>query len=393
MHWHMIMTERCNLKCEYCYGKSMVEENDLSERFKFDFDIPCSSNVDVGKLKSFLEKDENPVLIFYGGEPLLKIDRMKEIMDNLKDVSGIRFAMQTNGRLLDRLPLDYLMKFDKTLVSIDGDAERTDSQRGLGGYEIVTRNLRAIREKGYRGEIVARMTVTKPDIYEQVMHLVGLIEGDGLGVEEGALPQTTLDSAGRGLFDSVHWQLDAGFYAHDFDFRKFSEFVKEYNSGITRLVDWWVSEIGKGKVWKIYPFLGLFENLYYKKETKLMCGSGHSGYTITTDGNLVACPIMNGMQDFYAGSLDSEPGGLKKFEIGGRCKDCEVFGTCGGRCLYQNATRLWPPEGEELICDTIKHLISVLKSRMPEIWNCIQEAKVSEDDFVYEKYFGPEIIP
>jgi hypothetical protein len=54
---------------------------------------------------------------------------------------------------------------------------------------------------------------------------------------------------------------------------------------------------------------------------------------------------------------------------------------------------LWPEEGNKLICKTIKHLISELQKRIPEIEKIIKEGVIVKKDFEYEKYFGPEIIP
>ena len=71
MHYHLLLTERCNSNCRYCYEKSMKEENDLDKKFEFDFSAPTDSSVKIKKLKTFLKKDKNSVLIFYGGEPLL----------------------------------------------------------------------------------------------------------------------------------------------------------------------------------------------------------------------------------------------------------------------------------------------------------------------------------
>ena len=35
MHYHLLLTEKCNLQCKYCYGKSIEEENELDKKFKF----------------------------------------------------------------------------------------------------------------------------------------------------------------------------------------------------------------------------------------------------------------------------------------------------------------------------------------------------------------------
>ncbi len=370
MYFHIILTEKCNSQCRYCYEKSMKEfDNSLGDKFEFDFSAPCEFNVDIKKLRGFVEKDENPVLIFYGGEPLLKIDLIKEIMEGLGN--EVRFCMQTNGKLLDMLEKKYLEKFSKILVSLDGSEERTDFNRGNGTYVKVIENLKKIKEIR-NCEIVARMTISFPDIFKQVQHLVWLID--------------------RGLIDSIHWQLDAGFYKNDFS-KDFEKFVKEYNSQLKKLIDFWVEEMKKGQMLKLYPFLGIFEALYYGKKTKLRCGSGHAGYTITTNGIITCCPIMNNIKDFYVGDLDSNPKNLKKINIGGKCLGCDYLNLCGGRCLYSNKAELWPSEGQDLICRTVKCLIDGINGKMGKINKLINEGIVKEKSFEYEKYFGPEIIP
>lgn len=369
-YFHIILTERCDSECRYCYKKSMEELNDeLNKKFKFDYSVPVESQVKISELKQFLEKDKNTKIIFYGGEPLTNLEKLKEIMENV----NAEFYMQTNGKLLDKLPAKYMNKFRKILVSIDGNKERTDFNKGEGTYDLILKNIKLTRKNGFQGEIVARMTISFTDRFtdltKQVKHLF---------------------SAG---FDSVHWQLDAGFYKSDFDEKIFSEFVEKYNEEVSKLINHWISEMKKGKVLKIYPFLGIFESLYYKKKTGLRCGSGYANYTITTNGKITACPIMNSITDFYVGDLKSNPQNLKQISVIEPCTSCDYLNLCGGRCLYSNHAKLWPKSGEKLICKTIKHLIDELRKQMPTIKSLIEKGIVSENDFEYEKYFGPEIIP
>ncbi len=340
---------------------------DIEQKVTLDLSAPESSEIDLNQLKNFISKDKNPIIIFYGGEPLLEINKIKQIIDSIE----VPYRMQTNGKLLDKLPIKYLNKIGKILVSIDGDGERTDYNRGKGTYDLLMKNITLIKEKGYSGEIIARMTlgIESPDVFEQVLHLI--------------------DSG----FSSIHWQIDAGFYAYDYDKEKFSCFVKEYNSSITRLIDFWMFQMQNQKVLRIYPFVGIVDSLLKGEKTFLRCGAGHSGYAIRTDGKLVACPIMNWIEDFISGDLDSDPKELKKFSILGRCDNCGINHICGGRCLYWNYLKLWPEEGNELICETIKHLVIELKNKIPEILGLIEKNIISHKDFEYEKYFGPEIIP
>jgi radical SAM protein with 4Fe4S-binding SPASM domain len=147
------------------------------------------------------------------------------------------------------------------------------------------------------------------------------------------------------------------------------------------------------RVLKLYPFLAIVNSILKKEKTKLRCGAGHSGYTITTNGKIVACPIMNCIKNFEAGDLDSNPEELKKFEIQGKCKSCNYLDLCGGRCLYWNYSNLWPEQGDKLICKTIHHLISSIKKKIPIIKELIKNKTILLKSFEYEKYFGPEIIP
>jgi putative peptide-modifying radical SAM enzyme len=338
-------------------------ENGLDKKFHFDFSAPTDSEVKIENLKEFISKDPEAVIVFYGGEPLLQIEKMKEIIDNI----DVPFRMQTNGKLLNQLPKKYLDKIGKILISIDGTKERTDYNRGKGTYDLILENI-----KKFEGEAIARMTISQefPDVFEQVKHLIE-----------------------KANFKSIHWQLDAGFYKFDFNEDKFSKFVEEYNKSISKLINYWLEEMQKGNVLKLYPFLAIIESLLKDEPTKLRCGAGHSGYAITTNGKIVACPIMNNIKEFEAGNLNSNPEELKKFELENPCEECNYLKLCGGRCLYSNKAKLWPKEGEDLICKTIKHLIDELKKVLPEIKELIEKQIISEKDFEYEKYFGPEIIP
>jgi uncharacterized protein len=422
----------------------MEEENDLNKKFKFDFSGPTDTAVDIAKLKKFLKNDKNTWIEFYGGEPLLQLDKMREIMQNI----NAKFVMQTNGKLLNQLNKEDLKKLEKILVSIDGDEERTEANRGAGTYETIIKNIQDIRKKGFKGEIVARMAISFPDIFEQVKHLTELADKKNINEFHAASKQEILcannsrpqanylGEGGRGaqtpnkkIFDSVHWQLDAGFYKHDFNEKEFKKFVKQYNSEVTKLVDFWINEmkgdnednkfrrhfgaggrgnsaggrnicvgiqssiIKKGRVLKLYPFLAIIESLLKNEPTRLRCGSGYANYTITTNGKITACPIMSCMTDFYVGDLDSKIDKLKQISLDEPCASCNQLDLCGGRCLYANKTKLWPPEGQKLICETIIHLINSLKEKIPKIQKLIQEEKISIKDFEYEKYFGPEIIP
>jgi len=314
------------------------------------------------------------VLTFYGGEPLLRIDDMKHIMDNVRTVC---FLIQTNGLLLDRLDAKYVDRFHTILVSVDGDEALTDFYRGKGTFRKVIDNLKLIKQNGFKGELIARMTVMEQTDIQK--HVKWLLKNDEFS------------------FSSVHWQLNAGFWKNDFSRRRFKEWSdKNYNLGIRNLVEFWVDQMEEnGVVLKLYPFLGVAQSLLYDEEASpLRCGGGWINYAIQTDGYVVPCPTMWGMKNYYLGHVDSaNPLKLGKVFVGEPCVECDILNICGGRCLYANVTRRWDGEAYQLVCGTVRNLVEAITEELPRIRRIIESGKMTLRDFEFMKFNGCEIIP
>lgn len=373
MFFHLMLTMECNLECLYCFGEALEDFGDAFRSFDVDYSLPKGISYDVALLKRFCSLDPECILIFYGGEPLLCVDDVKRIMDR---VEAKGFAVQTNGLFLDRLEPAYVNRFSVVLVSIDGDEALTDFYRGRGVFRKVVENLKRIKRNGFRGEIIARMTVMEQtDIYKQVRWLL---------------------SNGEFPFSSVHWQLNAGFWS-DFQRRNFKEWSeKSYNPGIRRLVKFWVDRMEKrGVVIRLYPFLGVAQSLLHGEDkSPLRCGAGWINYAVQTDGYIVPCPSMWGMRDFYLGHISTaNPLKLKKVFVGAPCTNCKIFGLCGGRCLYANITKRWSNEAYNLVCKTVENMINAIIAELPRIKRLINAGKISLKDFEFMKYIGCEIIP
>ncbi|MGQ9566183.1 MAG: TIGR04084 family radical SAM/SPASM domain-containing protein [Candidatus Bathyarchaeales archaeon] len=373
MLFHVILTTHCNLQCKYCYGKSCDDIGTEFGEFTIDYFLPKEINYPLEWLRDFCMKDPDCVLTFYGGEPTLCLDKTRLIMDNVR---AKHFLIQTNGLLLDKLEPGYVNRFHTILISIDGDKELTDYYRGAGVYGKVTENVKLIRKNGFKGEIIARMTVMEEtDIFKQVTWLLNNNECP---------------------FSSVHWQLDAGFWKNDFAHRQFEKWMKKsYNPGVKRLVRYWVDCMERaGKVLRIYPFLGVMHSLLLGEKSLLRCGSGWINYTIQTDGNIAPCPIMGGMEDFYLGNIKTaHPLKLARVLVSKPCTECAILSECGGRCLYANITKQWNEQQYALVCETVRNLINTLKNAAPRVRSLIEKGTIKLSDFEYLKYNGCEIIP
>ena len=373
MFFHVMLTTDCNLRCRYCYGEALEDSGVGFPDFRVDYSLPHRISYDVELLDEFCRKDPNCVLIFYGGEPLLCVDEIKRIMDS---VHAKHFLIQTNGTLFHMVEPEYVNRLHTIMVSIDGDEALTDFYRGRGTFRRVINNLKLITENGFKGELIARMTVMEQtDIYKHVRWLV----------ENDEFP-----------FSSVHWQLNAGFW-NDFEKRPFKEWVeRSYNPGVRRLVDFWVEKMeDEGIVLKFYPFLGITQSfLKDEKENLLRCGAGWINYTIQTDGNIIPCPAMWGIKNFYLGHIsNADPLNLKKIFVSEPCTKCDIYNMCGGRCLYANITKRWDPKAYKLVCETVRNLIDAIASELPRIKRLLANRRISLDAFDFMKYNGCEIIP
>ncbi|MCK5303415.1 MAG: radical SAM protein, partial [Candidatus Thorarchaeota archaeon] len=67
MNYHLVLTRRCNLNCVYCHGG---EETGPRAEVQYSMD----------DLAAFLEQDDDVQLMFYGGEPTLRVPLMKKVM-------------------------------------------------------------------------------------------------------------------------------------------------------------------------------------------------------------------------------------------------------------------------------------------------------------------------
>jgi putative peptide-modifying radical SAM enzyme len=374
MNFYVTLTTKCNLRCSYCYGKSCEDFGSDFHGLSIDYSVPSSISYQTDQLRDFLKHYSDPVVIFYGGEPLLRLDKIREIMDANP---AARFVVQTNGLLLDKLQPQYLRRFESVFVSLDGNEALTDSYRGRGTYSKVTSNLRRIRDDGFDGEIIARMTVEEAtEIDTQVLALIN----------SSHLPVS-----------SVHWQLDALFWQNDYPKRRFAEWAAEnYSPRLRKLVRAWVNHMNRhGEVWRLYPFVGIMESMLSGRPSHLRCGAGWCVFNIQTDGNITPCPVMAGMKDFYLGKIsETTPKALKdSVFVSEPCTSCQIFKICGGRCLYANVTKLWGNEGFKHVCKTVVNMVDALNEVKTEVESLIENGVIQRSDFVCPQYNGCEVIP
>ncbi len=146
------MTRRCNLKCVHCYSASA------------DINYPDELTTDEGKkLIDDLAAFGAPVILFSGGEPLMRPD-LPELAQYATD-NGMRAVISTNGTLITRDIAAKLKKIGLSYVgvSLDGLEKTHDRFRGTkGAFDKAMEGIRNCREAGIKVGI--RFTVNKRNL-------------------------------------------------------------------------------------------------------------------------------------------------------------------------------------------------------------------------------------
>ncbi len=175
------LTERCNLRCHYCTPSHMQPNAATQERRRMSVQTAFKA---IDFFHAHSSQVEYPALGFYGGEPLLEFDLMRQCVDYARAKFGddrIRFSLTTNGIAIDEIRAKYLAEQDfGVLASIDGPRRIHDTHRvdvaGNGSYERAVSGLRILHAAFYsaygadaKDKIGINMVVTPPYDFD-VLH-------------------------------------------------------------------------------------------------------------------------------------------------------------------------------------------------------------------------------
>lgn len=151
------ITDACNLKCEYCgYGKFYSDYDERkSQNLPIDWAISLLNYLkDLWQSELNTSHGQNVYISFYGGEPLMNIPFIKEVVSYIENLNcttrSFIFNMTTNGTLLHR-DMDYLVEKNvQLLISLDGDKYNTSyrvDHRGINAFDRILKNVELLREK------------------------------------------------------------------------------------------------------------------------------------------------------------------------------------------------------------------------------------------------------
>lgn len=170
----------CNLKCVYCFAEEGEYHGHRSlmsaevGKAAIDFLIANSGS------RRNLEVD------FFGGEPLMNFDVVKEIVSYARSIEAehnknFRFTITTNGILLNDEIQQYINEnMHNVVISLDGRKEINDKMRpragGQGSYDVIVPKFQKLAESRNQTNYYIRGTFTRNnlDFMQDVLHMADL---------------------------------------------------------------------------------------------------------------------------------------------------------------------------------------------------------------------------
>lgn len=311
----------CNLSCRYCFAKegtynTQRDYMSLSVgEASIDFLIHNSGNI------------KNLEVDFFGGEPLLNIDVVKQIVEYAKIKAEqakktFDFTLTTNCINLNEETRDFLNReMVNVVLSIDGRKETHDKVRctrsGISVYSGILNNaLEFVKIRGEKKYYVrGTFTSENLDFSKDVLFLndVGFSQ---ISFEPVVLPQDNYLSLKN----------------EDIEFLK-----NEYHI----LAEEYIKRRKTSKWFNFFHYMIDLERGPCINKRLTGCGAGAEYLAVSPMGDIFPCHQFVGNQDYYLGNVFT---GLLNLEIRSKfskssvlskphCSECFAKYYCGGGCI------------------------------------------------------------
>lgn len=313
----LIVTDKCNLACKYCYGNFKKPES-------MSFETACKA-IDV-----FTNAVDDFRICLFGGEPFVAFDLIKKIVKYVETKKiKATFHVTTNCTLITDKIAKYIKdKQFSIIASIDGPKDIHDNMRkyknGFGSHKNTLRGIVNLHKAGASINVL-RATFGPDDshLMRRMVYLTGLLEqgyARSISIEPYSNAKPGYSYAG----------------ARDFTIKDVAKLESEYFNVCEYISD----RLNKGKPVNFRQIQGIAKRLLDSKFYFNECGAGVRIATIGVDGTIYACH-RQGNTDI--GSIHSGLNVIEKekwhksmVEMPKVCLNCEYYMICGGPCREQN---------------------------------------------------------
>ncbi len=331
----------CNLRCKYCFASTgnFGRNRELM-------------SVDVGKkaidfLLKHSEGRKNLELDFFGGEPLMNFDVVKEIVKYAREQEKIynknfRFTITTNGILLDDDKIDFINKeMSNVVLSLDGRKEVNDKMRptfnGKGSYDVIVPKFKKLVTKrgGDKYYIRGTFTANNLDFTNDIIHFADL------GFDQISIEPVVTDL--KNDYAITYDDIPKIFNEYETLLNEMIRRYKNKQSLISNGGD--VDNIDNvDKPFNFFHFMVDLEQGPCAIKRLRGCGSGNEYVAITPKGDIYPCHQFVGMPEWKMGSVIDDSFDLKIKKIFADtniytkedCRNCWAKFYCSGGCSANN---------------------------------------------------------
>lgn len=303
---NLFVTDQCNFNCRYCYEK---DENTR----KGNMDQETADEV-IDFIKNTIQPDQQLIITFHGGEPLLRFSLITYIIDKIrKEIHNDSvFGITTNGSLLNEKTAQYLAEnmTYKLSISLDGDEKTQSFNRPstshYTSFNDILKYACIMREKNELFTI--RMTYDRHNIND--------------------------------LYNNIKFFIDKGFdrIIAEADFMSQEWEQEDFDVIYDQLMqtNLYISSINNRCI-TVYPANS--PDVCLNK-----CNAGHDYYSISTSGKIYPCTVVINNDNFCLGDVKNgiDTATLSKIdEITSKetegCSDCTHKKYCNAyRCFFLN---------------------------------------------------------
>ena len=317
----------CNLRCDYCFAGT----GDFGTGHRMEMPL------EVGKkaIDFLIEKSENRrnlELDFFGGEPLMNFDVVKEIVRYARQREkecgkNFRFTVTTNGTLLTDDRIDFInAEMHNVVLSVDGRKEVNDRVRhrvdGSGSYDAFLPKFQKLVARRGEGQYYVRGTFTKYnlDFAEDVLHL------NRCGFDQISVEPVVADP--KLPYAITEEDLPAIFAEYE------------------RLAKLLIQRRREHTGFNFFHFMIDLDQGPCVIKRLRGCGAGNEYCAVTPDGDIYPCHQFVGqeewrMGDIFSGEIDMEM--KRRFAASNvygkeECRSCWAKFYCSGGCNANNHT-------------------------------------------------------
>lgn len=326
----------CNLACKYCFA----EEGEYHGKREL-----MSAEVGKKALDFLIENSgsrRNLEIDFFGGEPLMNFEVVKEIVKYGREIEEkynkkFRFTITTNGVLLDEQKQEFINENMYNLVlSLDGRKEVNDRMRpragGQGSYDVIVPKFQKIAESRNQTDYYIRGTFTKYniDFCKDVIHMADL------GFQQISVEPVVAE-------ENMPYAITE---------KELPMIYEEYEKLAKELYE----RRKNGNAFNFFHFNIDLSGGPCVMKRLVGCGSGTEYLAVTPTGELYPCHQFVGMPEFKMGTVYEGVTNTQQREVFSKCnvyakEDCKkcwakfyCSGGCAANAYQQNGDILKPYE-------------------------------------------------